>query len=176
MSLLRLLTAGRSLVSVRDDETRYRLTSQRLLPQFGSAKNPFTGREAATPAPAADVPQSAEPVAVPATTVAPGPARGLWLEAAAWMSGWTGKLTERFSRPKPKPAKPSIPQFSKPPVQAELSLDRIRVVRNDLSDADLEVVPARTKAASAAVPVEPERNVASPLGRFTTRLFGAGKT
>ena len=42
MSLLRLLTTGKSLVGVRDTESRYRVTSQRLLPQFGSARNPFS--------------------------------------------------------------------------------------------------------------------------------------
>lgn len=32
------------------------------------------------------------------------------------------------------------------PVQAELSLDRIRVVRNDLSDADFEIAPRQPDA------------------------------
>jgi hypothetical protein len=180
MSLLRLLTAGKSLVNIQDAEPRYRTTTQRLLPKFGSAKNPFQGRKAATPAPApVDQPSPdpvAAPVAEPTQSAAPSPGRGLWLKAAARMSAWAGKLTERFMRPNPKPAKAAIPHFSKPPVQAELSLDRIRVVRNDLSDADLDVVPARPKAAPAAVPVEPERAVPSPMGRVRARLFGAGKT
>ena len=38
MSLVRLLTAGKSLVGMKDTENRYRMTSQRLLPKFGSAK------------------------------------------------------------------------------------------------------------------------------------------
>ena len=45
MSLLRLLTTGKSLVGVKDTESRYRVTSERLLPQFGSAKNPFSSTE-----------------------------------------------------------------------------------------------------------------------------------
>ena len=50
MSLLRLLTTGKSLVGVRDTESRYRLTSQRLLPQFGPARNPFSSRGKPDPA------------------------------------------------------------------------------------------------------------------------------
>src|ERR1035441_9387218 len=49
MSLLRLLTAGKSLVGMRDAETRYRVTGQRLLPQFGEGRNPFSNREKADP-------------------------------------------------------------------------------------------------------------------------------
>ena len=39
-----------------------------------------------------------------------------------------------------KPKLAGIPRFGKPAVQGELSLDRVKVVRNDLSHADLEVV------------------------------------
>lgn len=39
-----------------------------------------------------------------------------------------------------KPRLQGIPHFGKPVVQGELSLDRVKVVRNDLSHADLEVV------------------------------------
>ncbi|MGC3958919.1 MAG: hypothetical protein QM813_13560 [Verrucomicrobiota bacterium] len=39
-----------------------------------------------------------------------------------------------------KPRLAGIPRFGKPAVQGELSLDRVKVVRNDLSHADLEVV------------------------------------
>ena len=50
MSLLRLLAAGKSLVGMSDAETRYRVTSQRLLPQFGAGRNPFSSRGKAGPA------------------------------------------------------------------------------------------------------------------------------
>jgi len=39
-----------------------------------------------------------------------------------------------------KPKLAGIPRFGQPVVQGELSLDRVKVVRNDLSHADLEVV------------------------------------
>ena len=86
-----------------------------------------------------------------------------------------------LGRPRGKAAKPAIPRFTKPPVQGELSLDKIKVVRNDLSDADLEVVPAKQPAApaSAAPGVRAEERAGvgeGSWGRVTTRMFGAGKT
>src|SRR5438874_1595389 len=41
MSLIRLLTAGKSLVGLKKLEHRYQLPGQRALPEFGSKKNPF---------------------------------------------------------------------------------------------------------------------------------------
>jgi len=43
------------------------------------------------------------------------------------------------------------------PLQAELGLDMVRVMRNDLSDADLEVVKKPVKAKKAAEVVREER-------------------
>lgn len=58
------------------------------------------------------------------------------------------------------------------PVQAELSLDRIRVVRNDLSDSDLEIVPARVpKPADQGRVLEPAKGRASSRSRLGTLLF-----
>src|ERR1035437_10191334 len=50
MSLLRLLTTGKSLVGLKDLESRYRLTTQRLLPQFGPTRNPFSSNGKSAPA------------------------------------------------------------------------------------------------------------------------------
>jgi hypothetical protein len=46
------------------------------------------------------------------------------------------------------------------PVQGELSLDKIKVMRNDLSETDLEVVPLRLRPDNkreAAAPTEKEQ-------------------
>jgi hypothetical protein len=209
MSLLRLLTSGKSLVGLRDTESPYRLTSQNLLPQFGPARNPFSNRVKAEPAQtearssenhsegAASVakpnipPQSGEPAAVPqkraehravpAWFSARNLAVALWRRLAALLSGSQTRLFGLFARPSGRAAKPAIPRFPKPPVQGELSLDRIKVVRNDLSDADLEVVAAKPPAAPAAtapVPraVEKADVTKSAWERATTRFLGAGKT
>jgi hypothetical protein len=209
MSLLRLLTTGKSLEGLRDADSRYRLCSQRLLPQFGPARNPFSNRAKPEPAQTAARPlearrESAAPAAKPATSdpnsepaavlqrkveqpAAPAKfdarklAVALWRRFAALLSGWQAKLCGLFARSERKAAKSAIPRFPKPAVQGELSLERIKVVRNDLSDADLEVVPAKAPVAPAATAPAPRvfekaEVVKSAWGRVTTRILGAGKT
>jgi hypothetical protein len=294
MSLLRLLKAGKSLVDNQNNVGRYRVTSQRLLPKFGSKANPF--RAAAIESPKAEVQSSDEPLlnaasgetrevplpltlsqgekslvsdegdkvhgfsvrslvapegAVAETACSPGagpkgtqrlpvvmesptpsitrteeggvvtlksqkdiavasPFAGgvaakvssrdrtiawfsqvaatlrkspplLFVLCANWGSAaWTGlvcfakavrskvkgwwkaALSKAGSvmKRKPKVEKPAIPAFPEPAVQGELSLDRVKVMRNDLSDADLEVVPAKPSMAAA---------VAAMAGKPTTR-------
>jgi hypothetical protein len=107
-------------------------------------------------------------------------AEALWRRLAALLSEWQDKLCGLFARSGGKAAKPAIPRFPKPAVQGELSLERIKVVRNDLSDADLVVVSARplaTPAAAAPAPRAVEKAVGakSVWGRVTTRILGAGK-
>jgi hypothetical protein len=209
MSLLRLLTAGKSLVGVRDADSRYRLTNQRLLPQFGPARNPFSySREIETAPTEAMLPvddggngaareeglkaNGIETTPAMVRSVAQGHgaptiARGhqlaeaLRLRAAALLSGCKAKLAAILGRVQVKAAKPAIPRFTKAPVQGELSLDKIKVVRNDLSDADLEVVPARMPAtppnSGTALPGEAGRGVeASRWRKVATGLFSVGKT
>jgi hypothetical protein len=61
-------------------------------------------------------------------------------------------------------------------------LDKIKVVRNDLSDADLELVSVKPPVAAAERPesrlpgIERPASPGTAWGRMTTRLFGAGKT
>ena len=214
MSLVRLLTAGKSLVGLRDGDSPYRFTSQRFLPQFGPARNPFSNRPNAAPAqkkPAQTEPRSpgihgeigasiakpaipasdGEPAAVLQKQEATRTARAefnarkvavaLWRRLTSLLSGWLATLCGLFARSGRKAAKPAIPRFPKPPVQGELSLERIKVVRNDLSDADLEVVPARpsaTPAAAAPAPrlIEKAEGTKSAWERVTTRILGAGRT
>jgi hypothetical protein len=85
-----------------------------------------------------------------------------------------------------KPAAPVSPtrRQGKSMVQGELSLDRVKVVRNDLSDSDLEIVTTKPRAAAPAqtVPRQPSVLVAAAKpagtawGRATGRWFGAGKS
>jgi hypothetical protein len=209
MSLLRLLTTGKSLVGLKDLESRYRLTTQRLLPQFGPTRNPFSSNGKSEPAEAeARVPGvevgkgsaaggrgstdscEATPVAIPSGVqdrtafMNVGVRRftdALRLKAVALLGGCKGRLTGMIGRVRVKQAKPAIPRFTKPPVQGELSLDRIKVMRNDLSDADLEVIAARapTAPASSTPALQTAKEVGvveSRWGGATAGLFGAGKT
>lgn len=208
MSLLRLLTAGKSLVGLKDLESRYRLTTQRLLPQFGPTRNPFSSNGKSEPAQAeARAPGDeggkgaaaegrrskdacgATPAALPSrvqdrTVSANAGGRrftdALRLRVAALLGGYKGKLTGIVGRVRVKAAKPAIPRFPKPPVQGELSLDKIKVMRNDLSDADLEVISGRapTTPASTEPALQTDKEVGVAESRWrgaTAGLFGAGK-
>jgi hypothetical protein len=61
-------------------------------------------------------------------------------------------------------------------VQAELTLEKVRVVRNDLSDTDLEIVPGRLMGMpSSASPILPHPANTGPgaWGRLTSKFLGA---
>lgn len=68
---------------------------------------------------------------------------------------------------------PSASQ-GKPVTQAELSLDTVKVLRNDLSDVDVEVVPLKSRSGGAVGPgeVSPQK----PWSFFAERLFKAEPT
>ncbi len=67
MSLLQLLTAGKSLMGLSKASSRFEVTKQRLLPKFESGKNPFR---------ATTLPQlEAEDVPLRSATAAPEPER-----------------------------------------------------------------------------------------------------
>jgi len=85
----------------------------------------------------------------------PGNARPWTAKLRAWFLG-------SFVRPQRQAAPLAMPQPAKVPVQCELSLDSVQVVRNDLSDADLEVVPSGAREGHS-----------SP--RALARAQGAGK-
>jgi hypothetical protein len=61
------------------------------------------------------------------------------------------------------------------PVQGELSLDTLKVVRNDLSDADLEIIRAAEPVAPTSAPAAPPADPLPTgllLSRITARIFG----
>lgn len=67
------------------------------------------------------------------------------------------------------------------PVQCELSIEAVKVVRNDLSDSDLEVVPSQLPLVPApAGPAKKSRESLEAIGlawgRITARILGVGRT
>ena len=180
MTLMRFLAAGKSLGGVTTGPSRYRMNAQGLLPKFG--------REDTRPAPA-PVP------AAPAVTPPPTPPAGtksftgttmskhsIAVQSESQRSGgakfwgpWT-RLKDKFT------SKKGAARVAGPPVQAELGLDMVRPVCNDLSDSDLEILPALRPKVSA--PVQPQPVLPTPTmkqsdpganllwGRVRSRLFG----
>src|SRR5215831_9777408 len=162
MSLVRLLTAGKSLVGIQDSKSRYRAVDPRAMPKFGSEKKIETdvARESEAKPSVAKPNVESSNVSVEKTPVAVArKARG-----SGWVSQWGSKLSSLVSQ-KPKPTRSAVPRFNGVPVQDELSLDNIKVVRNDLSDADLEVVTRKTGPGKSVTPIFVSANPAGSADR-----------
>jgi hypothetical protein len=88
-----------------------------------------------------------------------------WLGLGRIKGFWSWLVPPRIGRVRPRLARPE-----NAPVQGELSLDRVKVVRNDLSDVELEVVPGRAAATGAGPATGGTR-----LSRAATQLLSASK-
>ena len=87
--------------------------------------------------------------------------KGLGALATRWNPAlWLGRRGEA--------KKPVVPRFGRDAMQEELRLEKIRVQRNDLSDADLEVVTAGTAT---------EKNLpgGAAWSHLAQRVFGVGQ-
>ena len=138
MNFGKLLGAGKSFVSGRGG-VAYRESKHVYLPKFNSKKNPFAPKPAT---PAEVVAVEPKPVTAPLASKTQkifAPASPKPVRAASW----TEKLNPFRA---PKPAAPPLMSA----VQPELSLDAVKVVHNDLSDADVEVVPLKSRPAIPA--------------------------
>ena len=144
MNLGNMLAAGKSFIS-GGASAAYRKNKRVYLPKFNTDKNPFAPKAleqtvaASAPARKVALPVVATVQRIPA--LAPTPLRA---------TNWANKLNPFRSSP-PAVAVPL------PLVQPELlSLDSVKVIHNDLTDADVEVVPAKSRGAAALeVPLLP---------------------
>ena len=144
MNLGKLLGAGKSFFG-GGGNVAYREDKKFNLPKFNADKNPFT------PKPVQPVPVAApETKKVFTSSPAAGPARA---------TSWKDKLNP-FRAPEPTRLAPANA------VQVELSLEAVKVVHNDLADADIEVVPvkSRTVASPEAPMLSPARSSWEFLG------------
>jgi hypothetical protein len=137
MNLGKLLASGKSFVN-GGGAVAYREVKQVYLPKFVSPKNPFTP-PAKAPVENAVAPARKAAAVFPATTQKLPPSTPKMATPT-----WASKLNPvSFLRA----TQPSVPNFQ-PAVQPELSLDSVKVVHNDLSDADVEIVPIKSRASS----------------------------
>jgi hypothetical protein len=164
MNLGKLLAAGKSVIN-GCAEISYRSNKRVYLPQFGSIRNPFKSAEEAGPAKpmtesiAAPVKPAAVPVAGKTQKIPPWP-------RPTQVTSWASRLNPIAKWRSPAPAEPAAPQ----PVQSELSLDTVKVVHNDLSDADVEMVPVKSRTADKAdVPMLPPPE--KPWEYLAERMF-----
>ena len=87
------------------------------------------------------------------------------------------KLTGRVRGVRRKQPASVIPRFGKPALQTELSLDNVKVVRNNLEESDLEIVTAQTdtttQVAPTVAPATPNRGPVPPaLKKLSSRRLG----
>jgi len=151
MSFLKLLTVGQSLMGLKREQSSYKMAQPNLLPKFSSTAKPaqplaepvelFRGARSVRLG-AAPVPPSGGKVAQAGATVhlkaKPEPVLSAAVSVGASVKPAGAGLKSWLKKPGFLQRGPTKP--ARPLVQSELSLDAVRVVRNDLSDADLAVV------------------------------------
>lgn len=187
MSLMQFLTVNRTFKGVDDSDSPYRVAEDVYLPKFNTDAATIA---AAKPAARATRPAEADLFAGPVPAlVEPGPAHKITPSSEP-------KVTEPAAAPittaqtQPlAPAGKSGPFSWRSPgkrprtaVQAELSLDTVKVVRNDLAEADLELVtvgPARSGQLGLAFNGQSAKSATTgrfPWGRFVGRWFMSGRS
>ena len=189
---MKLLSVSRSFTVGGNRPGRYKIAEQGLLPKFAPVGRPVwrAPKTKSDEAPAkSNQPAAGTTAAESAAPVLPSDSGVASLVAESTTEG--GAMA---SRPPPvvhagvtaASAKwfrlrrtPFVNRAVAPdeiPVQAELSLDSVKPVRNDLSDADLEVVLAKP---GRVVPPPARTRLFRPelsgmaWGRLTARLFGS---
>src|SRR6266545_5450637 len=202
MSLIKMLSVSKSFMGGRNPPGRYRMVEQAALPKFAPVGRPISlapkrkseepgGRESreksqstasslgnAAPGLALDpLPGGTSPFAGSIALAAAAPAAPVAICANTVPSStnWFRLGKNTFMHRPREPIRPPAP------VQTELSLDAVKPVRNDLSDADLEVVPAKhetkheTNRSGAQTPPRRRSFKAELTGfawsRLTARLF-----
>jgi hypothetical protein len=166
MNLGKLLAAGKSIIGGHR-EIAYRICDHAYLPKFISPKNPFTPpvkgeattKAVAPPIKEAETSDRTKTQKLPTFPVARR--RGAaWIRKLNPISFWRG----------PRPQAPKKAQY---PMQSELSLDRVKVMHNDLSDADVEIVPIKSRTApKAGEPILPPANGGDSWSRLSAKIFG----
>jgi len=153
MSLKTLLAVGESFFGVSSEPSPYEVRKKGMLPVFGneSAHTKATDEKESHPAIAGP----------PSISTNPGGEPQLDFEARG---EHRVKISPERSRIEKAPEerrtfldRRARPAANRKLTQAEMSLDQVRPVRNDLSDSDLELAPRR-----AAKSVEPDLNPFAP--------------
>jgi hypothetical protein len=163
MNLGKLLGAGKTFIS-GGKPAAYRTDKRVYLPQFVSPKNPFTNP--AAPAAQAELPKPPvenSPALVKKITPS-------WIKTQKMpvliAQGATARKTTWVSKLNPvsmfRAAPPSASDVT--PVQVELSLEKVKVVHNDLTDAEVEIVPMKSRPAREASEASPAKKSWTDLG------------
>jgi hypothetical protein len=163
MNPMSLLTKGHTVRGLKERPGHYKLLGKNPVPKFCGSKAavPTTPHADVEKAPLAltELPQPTVQSQVPrlAPLAKLAPAKVKPAKPSLW-SRWVAKVTAL----REKPAHPRAT------IQTELALDKVKVIRNDLNDQDLEVVAMEKKAGKkTGKPAqveegEPEKLTANP--------------
>jgi hypothetical protein len=192
MSLMQLLAVGKSLVGLGNQPSRYKMVEQNLLPKFapvtraGPSPQLLVKAEPvrrqlsflAVTSPQVDIPRIAPEVARPPLHRETPPRKEAGVEHIALdvktPADSVGKRKSFFAS---SFFSKSGAKRREELVQVELALETVRVVRNDLSDADVEVVRSRadSKASGWKQQQRPLRDETAAPGmrwsQLSSRLF-----
>jgi len=186
MSLMKLLSVSKSFAGGRSQSGRYRMAEQGLLPKFAPMGRPLSlapKRESGDPASKQEangtptVPlnpprQKFLGAAESVKTVAPTPRAAVCVNANAVPADWFRLGNRPFVNRTAAGPKPQAP------AQAELLLEAVKPVRNDLSDSDLQIVPAKPELKPDALKQPRPRLLTLELtgfawSRLTARYFNS---
>ena len=137
MNLGKLLGAGKTFFG-GGGKVAYREDRKFQLPKFNADKNPFAPKAAggADSLNKVSLPAAAKTQRIPVVATA----RAAKVAEPVRTASWKDKLNP-FRAPLPVTSVTNA-------VQVELSLESVKVVHNDLADADIEVVPVKSQTIS----------------------------
>jgi hypothetical protein len=163
MNLGKLLGAGKSFVS-GGNAAAYRTDKRVYLPQFVSPKNPFA-HPAVVPTQAELPKPPVENSSVPVKKITPSWVKTQKMPVLA-VQGATARKTTWVSKLNPVSIFRAAPPMANDatPVQVELSLEKVKVVHNDLTDAEVEVVPMKSRPAREPAAAQPNKKSWTDLG------------
>jgi hypothetical protein len=189
MKFGKLLGVGKCFFG-SDPMAAYRLNKRACLPKFNEGKNPFAPKpvgtasgNAAAAAPEAPKAEKKASTGSGLTVAMAEQARAKKAQAPYAFKPTAKTAIKPAVKPDPQPiappaAKPARtgwttrlnpfrpPEAAAPPMaeQVELSLDSVKVVHNDLADADVEIVPVKSHVAAAPAVLPPARHAWEYLG------------
>ena len=190
---MKLLSVSRSFVGGKSQPGRYKMAQQGTLPKFAPVSRPVSlapkRENSARPVDGTIAPSIASspaagplpmlPLDGPKTSPSGGPGGGATAPRARARDANTLPASTKWFRLRKNPftSRRTRPRM---PAPGQLSLDAVKPVRNDLSDADLEVVLEKQPSSSgASKPTGPRTSKAEMAGlgwsRLAARLFNSGR-
>jgi len=140
MNPLSLLTKGRTIRGLKERPGAYKLLEKSILPNFSGAKSnvPTISHADLFKEEGRRMKDEVRENTQPDPSEQPQPEAPTPAEPGTWsrLAGW---VRQRMPWSKEQP-------FQIPAIQTELALDKIKVIRNDLNEDDMEVVAIEKKS------------------------------